>query len=293
MSVHQTFARSQVVCCHEQRNQHRWCGVFFFFVSAHCVGRNTSALRRHCEVIFVHHTAAHAPAGLFPTLFWCCSFFFHHNHRRKQEHRPTANMADSEPVVDATTPTTPTPTEEVSAPESAPAPAQAKAYSARVYVGNLDYAVTSEALGEHMAQAGAVISAEVMKTYSGRSKGCGVVEFGSLTDAQNAISTLNDTHIIEGGRMVFIREDREDSSLPAGTFPARAPRQRGGRRGGAVSARGGARGARGPRGPRCTCCGECIMVACVCVCVCVCVWRAVYVCFFERANNVPSSRAPT
>mmetsp|Transcript_9596 Transcript_9596/g.29577 ORF Transcript_9596/g.29577 Transcript_9596/m.29577 type:complete len:230 (-) Transcript_9596:62-751(-) len=135
-------------------------------------------------------------------------------------------MADPEVVVESDVASQ----EEVA---SVPAP---KAYSARVYVGNLDYAVTSEMLGAHMAPAGTVVSAEVMKTFSGRSKGCGVVEFADTADAQKAINTLNDTRVIEDGRLIFVREDREDSSVPAGTFPARAPRgARGGARGGARS----------------------------------------------------------
>lgn len=77
----------------------------------------------------------------------------------------------------------------------------------RCYVGNLDWGVESEELEEHMKTAGTVVSAEVMKGYDGRSKGCAIVEFSSEEEAQNAIKTLTDTKLKD--RMIFVREDRE------------------------------------------------------------------------------------
>jgi RNA recognition motif-containing protein len=38
--------------------------------------------------------------------------------------------------------------------------------------------------------------------------GCGIVEFSSPLDAQRAINQLNDTPLL--GRMIFVREDREE-----------------------------------------------------------------------------------
>jgi len=43
--------------------------------------------------------------------------------------------------------------------------------------------------------------------YAGRSKGCAIVEYASIEDAQRAIQELNDTSLMN--RMVFVREDRE------------------------------------------------------------------------------------
>ena len=39
--------------------------------------------------------------------------------------------------------------------------------------------------------------------------GCGIVEFSSPLDAQRAINQLNDTPLL--GRMIFVREDREEN----------------------------------------------------------------------------------
>lgn len=42
----------------------------------------------------------------------------------------------------------------------------------RVYVGNLAWSVTDQSLAAHMASAGEVVSATVLKRYDGRSKVC-------------------------------------------------------------------------------------------------------------------------
>lgn len=53
-----------------------------------------------------------------------------------------------------------------------------------------------------------------MKEHDGRSKGCGIVEFSTNEEAQEAIKTLTDTEL--KGRMIFVREDRETSSSGGG-----------------------------------------------------------------------------
>jgi len=60
-----------------------------------------------------------------------------------------------------------------------------------------------------------VLHADVMQGADGRSKGCGLVTFNTAREAANAISTLNQTTI--GGRIIFVREDREAAltGLPA------------------------------------------------------------------------------
>jgi RNA recognition motif-containing protein len=78
----------------------------------------------------------------------------------------------------------------------------------RVYVGNLSWDVAWQDLKDHMRQVGDVLFAEVMTDgNTGRSKGCGIVEFHTSQDAQRAIRTLNDTEL--KGRLIFVREDRE------------------------------------------------------------------------------------
>eukprot|EP00523_Entomoneis_sp_CCMP467_P009154 CAMPEP_0168742406 /NCGR_PEP_ID=MMETSP0724-20121128/13020_1 /TAXON_ID=265536 /ORGANISM="Amphiprora sp., Strain CCMP467" /LENGTH=465 /DNA_ID=CAMNT_0008789955 /DNA_START=130 /DNA_END=1527 /DNA_ORIENTATION=+ len=83
------------------------------------------------------------------------------------------------------------------------------AKSRRVYVGNLSWDVAWQDLKDHMRQAGEVIHAEVITEFTGRSKGCGIVEYATDAEAQEAISTLTDTEL--KGRMIFVREDRESN----------------------------------------------------------------------------------
>ncbi|CCI40752.1 unnamed protein product [Albugo candida] len=84
---------------------------------------------------------------------------------------------------------------------------QPRVKGCRVYVGNLPWTVKWQALKDHMKQAGTVIHADVLEEAGGWSKGCGLVEFSSPDEAQNAIDMLNDTEL--EGRNIFVREDRE------------------------------------------------------------------------------------
>ncbi len=62
----------------------------------------------------------------------------------------------------------------------------------RLYIGNLPWSVTSDQLGQHFAQAGQVVSAQVVTDkYSGRSRGFGFVEMASEQEAQKAIEMFN------------------------------------------------------------------------------------------------------
>lgn len=47
----------------------------------------------------------------------------------------------------------------------------------------------------------------VLEEASGRSKGCGLVEYSTREEAQNAIEQLTNSKL--GDRMIFVREDRE------------------------------------------------------------------------------------
>ncbi|KAL3784732.1 hypothetical protein ACHAW5_001599 [Stephanodiscus triporus] len=80
----------------------------------------------------------------------------------------------------------------------------------RVYVGNLSWQVTWRELKDHMKSGGTldVVRADVLTGYDGRSRGCGIVEYGTAEDANAAISSLNDTELM--GRKIFVREDREE-----------------------------------------------------------------------------------
>jgi RNA recognition motif-containing protein len=85
-----------------------------------------------------------------------------------------------------------------------------------VYVGNLAWSVSWQALKDHMRQAGNVIRADIMEESQGRSKGCAIVTFDSPASAARAIQELNDTEL--EGRLIFVREDRERG--PAATESA-------------------------------------------------------------------------
>lgn len=76
-----------------------------------------------------------------------------------------------------------------------------------VYVGNLAFETQWQDLKDHMRRAGNVDRATVLTGPDGRSKGCGIVVYQHPKDAERAIKTLQDTEL--GGRMIFVREDRE------------------------------------------------------------------------------------
>ncbi|ORX62521.1 hypothetical protein BCR32DRAFT_330919 [Anaeromyces robustus] len=77
----------------------------------------------------------------------------------------------------------------------------------RVYVQNLSYDVTSEMLSRFMESVGKVVSAEILTSPDGRSKGCAIVQYETPNEARRAISDLQDKPF--QGRPIHIREDRE------------------------------------------------------------------------------------
>jgi len=84
--------------------------------------------------------------------------------------------------------------------------------SKRCYVGNLSYKTSWQDLKDHFRSAGKVVYSNVMTEQgTGRSKGCGIVEFETAREAARAIETLHDSEL--DGRPIFVREDREDRDL--------------------------------------------------------------------------------
>jgi len=77
----------------------------------------------------------------------------------------------------------------------------------RVYVQNLSYDVTTEMLSRFMESVGKVVSAEILTSPDGRSKGCAIVQYETPNEARRAISDLQDKPF--QGRPIHIREDRE------------------------------------------------------------------------------------
>jgi RNA recognition motif-containing protein len=104
----------------------------------------------------------------------------------------------------------------------------------KLYVGNLSYQMTEEALRDIFAPKGEVLSAKIITdAATGRSKGFGFVEMASDEDADKAIAELNGTTVQD--RAINVSE-------------ARPQRERGSRPGGG-GGRGGQRGFdRGGRG---------------------------------------------
>jgi RNA recognition motif-containing protein len=77
----------------------------------------------------------------------------------------------------------------------------------RLYVGNLSYSTTQESLQELFAEAGQVVSAQVMTDrYSGQSRGFGFVEMSTDEETQNAVKILNGRTV--GGRALVVNEAR-------------------------------------------------------------------------------------
>ncbi|OAL30412.1 hypothetical protein AYO22_01610 [Fonsecaea multimorphosa] len=98
----------------------------------------------------------------------------------------------------------------------------------RVYVGNLAYDVKWHHLKDFMRQAGEVLFADVLTLPNGMSKGCGIVEYATREQAQQAIQTLSNQSLM--GRLVYVREDRETE--PRFTGPSARGGFEGGGRGG-------------------------------------------------------------
>jgi cold-inducible RNA-binding protein len=77
----------------------------------------------------------------------------------------------------------------------------------KLYVGNLSYSVTNDALSQLFAPHGKVVSAEVIiDRMTGRGKGFGFVEMSSDQEAQAAITALNGTEC--EGRAMVVNEAR-------------------------------------------------------------------------------------
>jgi len=93
-------------------------------------------------------------------------------------------------------------------------------HGSRCYVGNLSYETTWQALKDHMRVAGNVTYADIIADNSGNSRGCGIVEYETSEEAASAIKKLNDTKL--DGRLIFVREDREEGNSKGGNNSRRS-----------------------------------------------------------------------
>jgi RNA recognition motif-containing protein len=76
-----------------------------------------------------------------------------------------------------------------------------------IYVGNLSFDTTEEALREAFASFGEVASAAIITDkYSGKSRGFGFVEMANSAEANAAIAALNGTEM--DGRTLNVNEAR-------------------------------------------------------------------------------------
>lgn len=83
----------------------------------------------------------------------------------------------------------------------------------KLYVGNLSYDMTEDALKDTFSQAGTVESAVIIKDkMSGRSKGFGFVEMSTDEEAGKAIEMLNGKEF--DGRALTVNEARPMEERP-------------------------------------------------------------------------------
>jgi len=84
-----------------------------------------------------------------------------------------------------------------------------------IYVGNLSYETTDEAIREAFESFGQVTSAKVIKDkYSGQSRGFGFVEMPGQSQAQTAIKSLNGKELL--GKQMSVNEARPRTGQRAG-----------------------------------------------------------------------------
>lgn len=87
--------------------------------------------------------------------------------------------------------------------------------SRKLYVGNLPFSITEEALGSKFAEHGKVESVKLISDRdTGRSKGFGFVEMSSESEAQAAIAGLNGVEL--DGRSIKVNEAKPQAKTGGG-----------------------------------------------------------------------------
>lgn len=80
----------------------------------------------------------------------------------------------------------------------------------KLFVGNLPWKATEEALKKHFESVGAVVSAKIIiDQATGKSKGFGFVEMETAEGASAAIKELNDKPLIDRNLRVSLALDRQ------------------------------------------------------------------------------------
>jgi RNA recognition motif-containing protein len=87
----------------------------------------------------------------------------------------------------------------------------------KLYVGNISFEVTEEALKEHFSSIGEVESVKIITdSYTGQSRGFGFVEMVSEEDAQKAIADMNGSTLMD--RTIVVNEARPQKSREKRSF---------------------------------------------------------------------------
>ena len=87
----------------------------------------------------------------------------------------------------------------------------------KVYVGNLSFDTTEDALKDLFAKAGKIDSVSIIiDKFSGRSKGFAFVEMSSEEEAKKAIETLNGKEL--DGRNIVVNEAKPMEERPSRKF---------------------------------------------------------------------------
>ena len=95
----------------------------------------------------------------------------------------------------------------------------------KIYVGNLSYQTTEEAIRQAFETIGQVTSVSIVKDkYSGQSRGFGFVEMADQTEAQTAIKSLSGKEL--DGQQIKVNEayDRPDRGRRSGYGGGRGSR---------------------------------------------------------------------
>ena len=103
--------------------------------------------------------------------------------------------------------------------------------SAKLFVGNLTFTATENDLQDHFAQAGVVVSVNIMQDrMTGRSRGFAFIEMGSPAEAAKAVEMLHQKDF--QGRPLTVNEARPREERPQGGGYASRGGDRGNYRGG-------------------------------------------------------------
>jgi len=103
----------------------------------------------------------------------------------------------------------------------------------KIFVGNLSWKATEDALRELFEAYGKVLSVKIISDqYTGKSKGFGFVEMESAEEAEAAINGLNDKPLLDRNLRVSLAQERQDR-------PERRDFNRGGGQGGYGDKNGG------------------------------------------------------